>query len=628
MTIANVIFNNLQNSGSSAIDPILREIFSRSQYFVTSYGPDGTDRLLTDLDSGDVRTPFYHWSHSPVSIFGPLVGDSNTKFIYLHRDPRDAAVSWSYLFKAKDIQFKKKTFLDVLDLVATHVQPPHLFYASEWLRTNALIIKFDEIKNSTGTVIFKILDHVGYFNSGNRGALKKAEIHGIIQKFSFEAIAGFARGASKYTVKFPPGYMLRTGTTGEWREHFSCKLLHHYDELVGHEVSELGYENAHTKTVNLASPMPSCGIYWLINSLVELNLRASNATFDGNQWVFDQSSKRWFLDTKAKRQLTCQLPALKNRDYFEFDEKINFRWKAELDLAVMGSRETLLLVRDPREIFYPAHLKNCGTDIEHREFSAQHEEWPEQFSSLFQLPPLETYAYFCWFWLAMGRIMPVKIIKFEDIQSAPGDALSELLSSFGIKRAKEQINRAVLRSNSEEAFQAMKTMWHKRCAKLGVSAEDQSGEWREAFSGVKKHPENKILEDLLYDLDYVQDCDDTIVDKRFSEDYNLEPIDADLKVCIQDLLSRFERGERPDSATFYKIIVEWDLVGEDLAKFALVCQAMFFCEKIFNDTASIATGAALRLFVNLNLSYQHESSLRALAQNCLAKIESDIFTAS
>ena len=628
MTITNVIFNNLQNSGSSAIDPILREIFGRSQYFITSYGPDGTDRLLKDLDSGDVRTPFYHWSHSPVSIFGPLVGDNNTKFIYLHRDPRDAAVSWSHLFKAKDIQFEKKTFLDVLDLVATHVQPPHLYYASEWLRTNALIIKFDEIIDSTGTVIFKILDHVGYFNSVNRGALKKAEIKGIIQKFSFEAMAGFARGESKYSVKFPPGYMLRTGTTGEWREHFSCKLLHHYDELVGHEVSELGYENAHTKTVNLASPMPSCGLYWLINSLVELNLRTSNAAFDGNQWVFDPSSGRWFLGTKTKGQLMCQLPALKNRDYFEFDEKINFRWKAELDLAVMGSRETLLLVRDPRDIFYSAYLKNCGTEIENIEFSAQHEEWPEQFTSLFQLPPLETYAYFCWFWLAMGKIMPVKIVKFEDIQRAPEDALNELLSNFGIKRAKEQIDRAVLRSNSEEAFQATKTMWHKRCAKLGVSGEDQSGEWREAFSEVKKHPENRLLEDLLYDLDYLQDCDGRMVDKRFSEDYDLEPIDASLKVCIQDLLRRFERGERPNSATFYKIIVELDLFGEDLAKFALVCQAMFFCEKIFNDTASIATCAALRLFVNLNLSYQHESSLRALAQNCLAKIESDIFTVS
>ena len=157
--------------------------------------------------------------------------------------------------------------------------------------------------------------------------------------------------------------------------------------------------------------------------------------------------------------------------------------------------------------------------------------------------------------------------------------MNELLSNFGIKRAKEQIDRAVLRSNSEEAFQATKTKWHKRCSKIGVSGENKSGEWREAFSGVKKHPENKILEDLLYDLDYVPDCDSSFVDKRFSEDYNLEPIDASLKACIQDLLSRFERGERPDSATFYKIIVEWDLVGEDLAKFALVCQAMFFAKK-------------------------------------------------
>ena len=71
------------------------------------------------------------------------------------------------------------------------------------------------------------------------------------------------------------------------------------------------------------------------------------------------------------------------------------------------------------------------------------------------------------------------------------------------------------------------------------------------------------------------------MDKRFSEDYDLEPIDASLKGCIQDLLGRFERGERPNSETFYKIILNVDEVGEDLVKFALVCQAMFFCEKNF-----------------------------------------------
>lgn len=99
MSQPSVIFSNLQNSGSSAIVPILSEIFSVSGYFLTPYGPEGTDRLKGELSDGKITGPFFHWSHDPVDTFEGMIGDPDYRFIYLRRDPRDAAVSWAHDFE-------------------------------------------------------------------------------------------------------------------------------------------------------------------------------------------------------------------------------------------------------------------------------------------------------------------------------------------------------------------------------------------------------------------------------------------------------------------------------------------------------------------------------------------------
>mgnify|MGYP003340423752 FL=1 len=101
----NIIFCNLQNSGSSAVDPILKEILTKLNYHI-AYGPDQTEKLRCDIKSGKITRPFYHWTHTDLPFFNFLKNNKYTKFIYLHRDPRDAAISFANYLMSTHPHFK------------------------------------------------------------------------------------------------------------------------------------------------------------------------------------------------------------------------------------------------------------------------------------------------------------------------------------------------------------------------------------------------------------------------------------------------------------------------------------------------------------------------------------------
>ena len=79
----NVILSTMQNGGSSALDPILRELFERFGYHITAKGPEGTEDYFgaTKKITEPLPEPFYHWSHSGPETFNELLGIKTNKFI-------------------------------------------------------------------------------------------------------------------------------------------------------------------------------------------------------------------------------------------------------------------------------------------------------------------------------------------------------------------------------------------------------------------------------------------------------------------------------------------------------------------------------------------------------------------
>ena len=131
-------------------------------------------------------------------------------------------------------------------------------------------MKIENFCSNTSDVIFDILDYVQYFDDQFVEGLSRDEIHEIIKKHSFEWIAGHPSSQSNPEIKrsnIDKDYRDRSRTTEEWKNHYSEYLLKRVDALFGEEITQLGYQGSHTKTINVVSPPFACGVAWLINCL-------------------------------------------------------------------------------------------------------------------------------------------------------------------------------------------------------------------------------------------------------------------------------------------------------------------------------------------------------------------------
>lgn len=641
MSRPSIVFCNLQNSGSSAIDPILREIFARTGYFLTPYGPEGTDRLRPDLERGGTATPFYHWTHDPVETFAGMVGDPGYRFIYLHRDPRDAAVSWAHDFQRSGT-CGDMAFPQILEMVVTHNQPPHVHSAVKWAKADCMVITFRQVKENTSAVVRAILEFVGYFDATDVTPLSDTEIDETIAKYSFEALAGRKRGESGEMVR--SGYMLRKGISGEWKKQFSPELIRKCNEIMGREILALGYEiagpseeteeealaqpvRAQTgiavalRDVQIVSPPFSCGVAWLINALLYLDIRVSNAGFEPGHW--QAVGDAWRMSESAETHLKWHLPVLHERQSFRFPEAIDVRWEHRLDFASGEMRPTILFVRDPRDAVYSLYRRNYAENMSFVSYLNRPDEWPHHFPGLFQMPPLESYAYFCWYWLAMGEAMPVKLIRFEEVKTAPVRVLREVLQYLGVERSEAQIHAAIESSGFEQARLAMEKMEATTGKAFKTARKAQVGEWRTSYSILARASVRKLTKTLIRHLGYAGDYG-SAPDSQLLEDYREQisrRIPQALRGTVTTWLLATEEGHAPDSAAIAAAIEKLAAMGKAILKLGAVAEAICYVQSIFADTASPQARIALNVFVNLNLSYFDQWPVQVAAWYGLRRIE-------
>ncbi len=227
--LPNVVFVNLQNSGSSAMDPILREILAKRWYYITPFGPEGSQYI----DQVPYE-PLYHWSHSSTQTFNSFLGRSDCKFIYLHRDLRDVSVSWAHDMLHNNI-VPGKNLEELIEIAYRGNLRAPCVEALRWINSKSLIIRFDEIKADTASTARRIFDYIGIDD------LSEGEINAVVDKYSFERIAGRKRGEEGAIVR--SGYMHRKGISGEWRNHFDREMIQEFKDLYGEALVRLGYES-------------------------------------------------------------------------------------------------------------------------------------------------------------------------------------------------------------------------------------------------------------------------------------------------------------------------------------------------------------------------------------------------
>ena len=606
----NIIFCNLQNSGSSAIDPVLRELLASLSYRIVPFGPDETKRLKEYFDH---KEPLYHWTHDPIRTFRELgvLERLDYRYVYLHRDLRDVAVSFTkdYLFRGifTDISLNKA----IIKVVEEHL-PGLVEAARDWLEFArrrpdlCMEIRFDEIKCDMATLIERILDFLGL-------SIDADFLRQLVDKHSFENVTGRKRGEEGDTVRTK--YFYRKGISGEWRKHFGLITKEKFDEHFSKFLVDYGWEKRYDwgpKGRQLVSSPFSSGVSWLVNILLELNIKTTHLTEAQDHW---RRRDQFFEITEEAFDL-CRwhLPVLGRTREFAFKEDIEILWEHRLDFAAHVERPTLLFVRDPRDSICSTYHRHYEAAMPLNEYLSRPDIWPDHFPGMFGLPPADTWGYFHLFWMFMKAFIPLKIIQFEKMREAPFETIKEVLTFLSISRPDEAVLQALENSTFEKAKAHSRRIAQDAGYDRHVVRKGKVGEWRTLYTARELEAFNGPARYAMTLMGY---------DEAADNESEFEPVSyAEILAAYPSVLFSLKRAE--DEI----VRMNWENATQILTFAFLVPainqnQQIFIAtailsadwtSRIFNNNKPIGTVAyaVFKRFVELNYFFREHHSVRAL----------------
>lgn len=373
------------------------------------------------------------------------------------------------------------------------------------------------------------------------------------------------------------------------------------------------------QTAQIVSPPFSCGVTWLINALLHLNIRVSNTNFEPDHW--HQKNKRWKISPEAKNHLKWHLPVLHEREFFSFSEKISVRWEHRLDFAASSGRPTILFIRDPRDAVYSLYRRNHSENISFESYLNKPDEWPDHFPGLFHLPPLETFWLFCEFWIAMGEVMPVKIIRFEDSKSAPEKTIQEVLSFLNISRTSKQITTAIESSTFEKAKKAMENMEISTGKTFKTTRLGKTQEWRTAYSFLAKCSIRRGVRNFIHQYGYKSALPRLFFRFKpgpYLSEYGGLQLSKRANLILRKWISNTESEKKcalPKMPFDLK-----SLKRQELLLAGAILEAVYWVDCIFPQKSTPQARIALKLFCNFNLTLLKSGFGKILAWRSLDRV--------
>jgi len=374
----------------------------------------------------------------------------------------------------------------------------------------------------------------------------------------------------------------------------------------------------------IVSPPFCCGATWLINALLALEIKVTNNGFKTGHWLKDGDD--WLMGDNAKSHLKWHCPVLHEKEKFFFNERVEIVWEHRLDFIKRGRVPTILFVRDPRDAVYSLYKRNYEKDISFIRYLIKPDEWPDHFPGMFQLPPIETYNFFCSFWIAMSDDMPIKIVRFEDVKCHPRKVIKEVLDFLNITRDDDQIDKAIASSGFENAMHAMLKMEKDTGAVFKTARKGKVNEWKNVYNWLMRllirDSTKRMLSEFNYDRRISQDREAWI----YSGDYRSflsTVMDGKLYSLILSILNSIESGYIPPYVELIELIEKNRVRGERLLRFAMIMQATYYVNLLFDDLSSGAAKRALALFINLNMFYRKNRAVRVAALHCLERISAE-----
>ncbi len=378
--------------------------------------------------------------------------------------------------------------------------------------------------------------------------------------------------------------------------------------------------SSEVRKFQIVSPPFACGVAWLVNALIALDIKTTYADFGNAHW--EKGEDGWSISPKIAEHLKWHLPVLHAQEKFMFPDDIDIRWEHRLDFA-SAPQPTIVFVRDPRDAIFSLYRRNYANNIGFIPYLNRPDEWPHHFPGLFQLPPFETYAYFSQYWQGMARHMPVKLVRFEDVKQHPEQTLDSVLEFIGVNRSKEAIKRAVTSSGFESAHKAMTAMEHATGREFKTVRKAQPGEWNSTYSPEALAHISGIGMACIRSLDYDGGvADETLYDRLYCH-LRLEQAPESIRSIALGWLEQTASGSPPSSSDISQHILRNDLCGEPLLLLASIVEAVFYTRSIFADTSFSPAQTALFTFAGLNMKFFGEWQIQYAAWLCLQRMENE-----
>ncbi|MCE9613274.1 MAG: sulfotransferase domain-containing protein [Lentisphaerae bacterium] len=221
--------------------------------------------------------------------------------------------------------------------------------------------------------------------------------------------------------------------------------------------------------VEIVSSEAPCGVTFLLNALVELDVLIFAGEFD----VF------WRLDGQAahpnpilQKKFSVWIPSLKERAEFPVRDDTAFYWTHGWPYPQDPARKRILFVRDPRDALY-SYYRRLALSTPLNEFL----EAPT--------PPLGTRLLERWalqklLWQALAIPEQFLLVRFEDIKAQPLEVIRRILAFAGIQRDDDRILHAVAQSQTDRVKKLHDQSLSAVATKRTEIRKGQSYEWKTA----------------------------------------------------------------------------------------------------------------------------------------------------
>ncbi|WCJ18006.1 Cytosolic sulfotransferase 17 [Euphorbia peplus] len=254
-----IILCSIMKSGTTWLKSLSFAISTRSKFDPNS----STHPLLTNLphilvrnheallsvgDERDIQLPLIA-THLPFKSLPKSILESNTKMIYVCRNPKDLLVSLWYFSCSK--QSEAITLEEAYEKFCNGVSDYGPYWdhvlgywkASLEFPDNILFLKYEEMKKDTCFYVKKMAEFMGCPFSLEEE--KQGIVENIVQLCSFTNLSNLEVNKSKHIGKHVPirienNLYFRKGEVGDWKNHFTIEMAERIDRITQDKFSSSG----------------------------------------------------------------------------------------------------------------------------------------------------------------------------------------------------------------------------------------------------------------------------------------------------------------------------------------------------------------------------------------------------